>query len=116
MIKKTPWNFCIHYITWLMKTHKSTTKGSFVEIVVLRLTVPHSLSYDIGSKRTNNKFGCFSEIRQSYSIKDSLYLKMYIYIYIYIYIFFFFFQKVGAGAWPLSPSRFAGPDMKTLRY
>ena len=82
-----------------MKTHKSTTKSSFVEIVVLRLTVPHYLSYDIGSKRTNNKFGCFSEIRQSYSIKDSLYLKMYIYIYIY----FFFFQKVGAGAWPLSP-------------
>ena len=38
-----------------------------------------------------------------------------VYIYIYIYIFFFF-QKVGAGARPLSPSPFVGPDMKTLRY
>ena len=36
-------------------------------------------------------------------------------VYIYIYIFFFF-QKVGAGAWPLSPSPFVGPDMKTPRY
>ena len=58
----------IDYITWLTKTLKPTTKCSFVEIVVLRLTVTHSLlgsPYDIGSKRTNRKFGCFSEVRQS---------------------------------------------------
>ena len=86
-----------------MKTHKSTTKSSFVEIVVLRLTVPHYLSYDIGSKRTNDKFGCFSEIRQSYSIKDSLYLKMYIYIYI------FFFPKSRGGGLAPQPLPLRGP-------
>ena len=43
-----------------MKTQKSTTECSFVQIFVLRLTTD-----DIGSKRTNRIFGCFGNVRQT---------------------------------------------------
>ena len=62
----------MHTRPWLVKTQKSMTKCSFVKIVVLRLTNQErmrnlilSWAYDIGSKRTNLKFGRFGEVRQS---------------------------------------------------
>ena len=106
LTKETPWNLCIHYITWLMKTHKSTTKCSFVEIVVFRLTVPHSLlgsSYDIGSKRTNHKFGCFSEVRQS-NIRTPSKIPL-----IWKCIFLIFFPKSRGGGPCPQPLPLRGP-------
>ena len=67
-----------------MKTQKSTSKCSFVKIVVLRLTTD-----DIGSKRTNHKFGCFGEVRQTNILIPSKIL------FIWKCVFLFFFQKVG---------------------
>ena len=106
----------IYYITWLVKTQKSTPKCSFVKIIVLRLTkrewgTSWCFTYDNslveeadlmildrGSKRTNHKFGCFGEVRQSnILIPSTFYLKMCI-----SYYYYFFFQKVG-GRWPPAP-------------
>ena len=73
-----------------MKTQKSTSKCSFVKIVVLRLTTDN-----IGSKRTNHKFGCFGEVRQTNILIPSKIL------FIWKCIFLnFFFQKAGRPCTP----------------
>ena len=90
--KKTPLFLqAKYYITWLVKTQKSTTK------------VPYSLlcsPCDIASKRTNHKFGYFGEVRQSNILFPPK-----------IPFFFFFFKKWGAGL--PSPSPCAGPGQKS---
>ena len=65
-----------------MKTQKSSIKSSFCKDSHFE-----AYPYDIGSKRTNHKFGCFGEARQS-NILISSKIPENVYFLIFIFIFF----------------------------
>ena len=97
MIKKRLHCLCVYYITWLVKTQ--FCRDSHFEAC-------HS---DIGSKRTNHKFGCSGEVRQSNILIPS---KIpFIRKCVFLNLIQFLFQKGGRGDLPPhSPFPCAGPD------
>ena len=115
---RTPWRFknldekrlhclCIYYITWLVETLRLVydlvqfCKGSRFEAYHI---------YDIRSKRTNHKFGCFSEVRQSNIFIPSQIPFIWKCVFLNL---IFFFQKV-EGPCPKKPP--ASPPARVLRW
>ena len=101
LIKKRLHCLCVYYITWLVKTQKSKTKCSFIEIVVLKLTI---VIWDRNgpiiildaSVRSASLIVLF---HQRFLSLENVY---------FLILLLFFFQKVG-GPWPPNPSPCAGP-------
>ena len=86
---------CVYYITWLVKTQKSKTKCSFIEIVVLKLTI---VIWD----RNGPIINLNASVRSA-SLIVLFHQRFLSLENVYFLIFFFFFFKKWGGPGPPTP-------------
>ena len=93
---------CVYYITWLVKTQKSTTEWSFVKVVVLKLTI---VIWDRNGPIIN-----LDASARSASLIFLLHQRFLLLQNVYFLIFFLKSRR----AWPPCHSPRVGPARKTL--